>query len=364
MSQKTRPSIPPANTGLRGDAPATLVGPGGPEYGTWLGIPGRANLIDHDGIYHFRLPRLLRNFRLTEWQSVAVCGSDIFLRGLLYDAKFFSVMNLAIWDRRNRKKYGFRHIFPGKSLRIPQSLYGPEGSTSNTTARSHYFRMAIAADPARGGGSFVAQKLGSSGKLVTVDLDFRMNDLECAPVSVCRPLFLNRAMYSCTILMPAEGEILLGSSVLILDANSTTCVLEDHKGFYPHRLRYDGVMGMGTTGEGKHAGFAISNNQVPDRSRYGGNRLWIGNQVHALPPVKITRPYGHASPWVIQDLEGMVDLVFKPETQNDIQAHLGVFDMNYKGPFGSFEGMVKSPEGEVIDASRMYGMGEDESARM
>jgi hypothetical protein len=60
----------------------------------------------------------------------------------------------------------------------------------------------------------------------------------------------------------------------------------------------------------------------------------------------------------------MVDLIFHPEVPHDITMRLGLADVDYIGPFGRFEGSLRSSSGEKIDASRLYGMGEDKNLRL
>jgi len=43
---------------------------------------------------------------------------------------------------------------------------------------------------------------------------------------------------------------------------------------------------------------------------------------------------------------------------------LGIAEIDYAGPFGRFEGRLRSPSGESIHASMLYGMGEDKNVRM
>jgi hypothetical protein len=44
--------------------------------------------------------------------------------------------------------------------------------------------------------------------------------------------------------------------------------------------------------------------------------------------------------------------------------NLGIADVDYAGPFGRFEGSLKSSSGEKIDVSKLYGMGEDKNLRL
>jgi len=102
---------------------------------------------------------------------------------------------------------------------------------------------------------------------------------------------------------------------------------------------------------------------VKDQVRYNENCLWINNKVWPLPPVKVTRPQGPAGEWIIQDTEGMVDLVFAPDLKNDVRFNLGIVESDYNGPIGSFRGFIKNGEGEKIQAEFLYGCGEKQYLR-
>jgi hypothetical protein len=198
----------------------------------------------------------------------------------------------------------------------------------------------------------------------SVELSLDLAAPESAPFSVCLPLGLNRAMYSTKILMPCSGRLAAGDAVHEFSPETASGILDDHKGFYPWQMHYDWVTGFGMDRKGRRVGFNLTDNQVKDQERWNENRLWIDGKVHALPPIKITRPYGRQESWIIHDTEGMVDLTFIPESNQEIRVNLGLADIDYAGPFGRFEGSLRSPEGDTIDAKKLFGMGEEKSLRL
>jgi len=171
-------------------------------------------------------------------------------------------------------------------------------------------------------------------------------------------------MYSTKALMPASGSLKAGDLVHSFDPSMAIGIFDDHKGYYPYNLHYDWVTGFGFDRKGRKVGFNLTDNQVENQTKYNENRLWLDDEIHPLAPVKITRPFGRTSPWNIQDTEGMVDLVFTPEVSHDIALNLGLAEVDYAGPFGRFEGRLRSPSGELIVASGLYGMGEDKRMRI
>ena len=128
-------------------------------------------------------------------------------------------------------------------------------------------------------------------------------------------------------------------------------------------MRYDWVSGFGIDAKGRRVGFNLTDNQVKDQVKYNENCLWINNKIYSLPPVRVTRPAGPGGEWIIQDLEGMVDLVFVPSVANDIKLNAGLIAVDYHGPFGSFRGIIKNGSGEKIDAECLFGAGEQKYLR-
>lgn len=344
---------------LAGDAPDALVSNGAFVFGSWTGIPAHANLLDADKPYHSLLLNLLKRLRLKEWQAIQAGDDEWFICAVLYDAKLLSLTSIDLWDRVNGKKYGFRHVSLGSRFTMPESLY-PSDVLFHAPDKSISIRM----HPEDGHLGLKAACRPKQAETIDLALDFSLSEEKCAPFSVCLPLGISRAMYSTKILMPCSGTLNVAGYEHRFDGSRASGILDNHKGYYPYRLHYDWVTGFGIDASGQRVGFNLTDNQVKDQARYNENRLWIGREIYPLPPVKMTRPYGRESPWIIQDTEGMVDLVFKPEAGHDIEVNLGIIVIDYHGPFGSFEGFIASPEGHKIDVRTLYGMGEDKSLRL
>jgi hypothetical protein len=171
-------------------------------------------------------------------------------------------------------------------------------------------------------------------------------------------------MYSTKVLMPMQGWFEADGERFEFKAPDAMGVMDDSKGFYPYRMRHDRVVGFGTDSKGRRVGFNLTDNQVRDQLIYNENVLWINSRVFPLPPIKVTTPNGPENAWHIQDTEGLVDLAFKPQRHNDTKLNLLVTSMDNHVPFGSFEGMLRSPDGgEKVDAKGLYGMGEQRYLR-
>lgn len=339
--------------------PEAAVREGRFEFGRFNAPFPRANMLDVERPYHYPVPRFLKDLRLKEWQAFQFGDSRWFLFTALYNAKLFSFATFQAYDRETKARYGFKRILPGGDFRFhdrlarsrvayrgPRSLIDYDFSLDEGKIRidiEHAYRKRAA----RFSGSFA----------------FALGPRLTAPSAVCLPLGMNRAMYSTKVLMPFSGEFRSEEGDYRFDSPAAMGILDDHKGFYPWRLRYDWVTGFGLDAKGRRAGFNLTDNQVKDQERYNENCLWIGSKVWPLPPVRVTRPQGPQGDWIIQDTEGMVDLVFHPEVENDIRFNLGLVESDYHGPFGSFRGLLKNGDGDKIEAERLYGAGEQKYLR-
>jgi Protein of unknown function (DUF2804). len=340
-------------------APEAAVDGGAFAYGRY-GTPFlRANMLDVEKPFHYRVPRVVKDLRLKEWQAYQFGDQRWFFFSALYNAKLCSLALFIAYDRERKRRYGFRRVLPGGIFRFGESLSGSDvyyrGARTLLESACDYDSGSMQLTVVRGG--------RNAGRRFSGRFRFSCGPKAAAPNVVCLPLGLNRAMYSTKILMPMEGEFSIGGESFHLEGPSSMGVIDDHKGFYPYRMRYDWVSGFGADPKGRRVGFNLTDNQVRDQARYNENCLWINNKVWPLPPVKVTRPQGSAGEWIIQDTEGMVDLIFAPALANDIRFNLGLIECDYNGPLGAFRGELRNGEGEKIQADCLFGAGEKKYLR-
>jgi hypothetical protein len=69
-------------------------------------------------------------------------------------------------------------------------------------------------------------------------------------------------------------------------------------------------------------------------------------------------PKGVESDWVIQDVEGMVDLTFTPQEQLKSSFNFLLSRWEYNTPLGYYNGMLVNTEGEQIPVRSLWGLGE------
>ena len=340
-------------------SPHTIVDKGAFALGRF-GTPfRRANMLDVSHPFHYRVPRAIKDWRLKEWQAYQFGDRRWHFLASLYNAKICSFVLFIAYDRERNKRYLIRRMLPGSIFHFSESLTG-----SDVFYRSARTLLESACDFDTGSMQLtVVRGSRNPGHRFSGRFRFSCGAKVSSPNVVCLPLGLNRAMYSTKILMPMEGEFSIGGESHRFEGPGSMGIIDDHKGYYPYRLSYDWVSGFGADAKGRRIGFNLTDNQVRDQERYNENCLWINNKIWPLPPVKVTRPRGHAGEWIIQDTQGMVDLVFIPELANDLRFNVGIVESDYHGPLGSFRGFISNGEGEKIQAELLYGVGEKEYLR-
>ncbi len=340
------------------DPPQQLVENGKAVLGCFTAPVPRVNLLDLD--FASPIPRWIKAFRCKEWRAFQGGDSRWFFFSALYEAKALGLSIFCAWDKKEKRSVEMRHILPLKNFGIGENLDGE-------SAGYHNRHSAIRYTTSLSEGTIVLEASRSRrGKTpgFAAALNFAYNARQTAPSAVCLPLGLNRVMYSAKVLMPMQGWFEIGDEHFEFSAPDAMGILDDHKGYYPYTMRYDWVSGFGTDAKGRRVGFNLTDNQVRNQALYNENVLWINGKVFPLPPIKVTRPQGVAGVWHIQDTEGLVDLAFKPQKQNDVKFNLLVAQTDYHGPFGSFEGLLRSPDGEKVDVGGLFGMGEQKYLRV
>jgi hypothetical protein len=75
-------------------------------------------------------------------------------------------------------------------------------------------------------------------------------------------------------------------------------------------------------------------------------------------------PNGPDSDWVIQDIEGMVDLTFTPKELYRTGTNLLITNADFISPLGIYNGMLVNSKGEQIQIKNLFGMGKKLFLRM
>ena len=325
-----------------------------PLQGTWDRAFDEVSLLDIHRPYPFPLPRWAKDCRIKEWECFYVQDDRFFLEARLCNVKLYRIARILLYDKESGEKSIFTRLLPGSGWRLPRSL----GNASfDSRSPGFFFRIHtwLNADTIK----LDFDLRGARGRPdVTAHLAFNMKHADVTPLAVSLNFAERRNMYAFKAAAPVRGDIVAGGRHFCLDPARTSGIFCDYKGYYPYRMRGVFCGAMGFDAEGRRFGFHIAENQTKESRRNNENALWVNGRLTPLPPVRITMPEGIDSGWIIQDVEGMVDLVFTPKEPNRLGARLLLTSVGLDAPLGYYNGILVSAEGEHIQARNLWGIGE------
>jgi len=325
-----------------------------PLTGTWAKAFTQVNLLDVHKPYRYPLPRWARGRRIKEWEGFSVQNEQFCLEAFLGNFKMFQAAKIFLFSKESKEAYVFSKITYGKNWQLPQKL---ENASVECRAAGFFFRIHnwLSANTVKLDIDIAATKKQPA---FTTHLAFAMANRDIAPLVVSLNFAERRNMYAYKALTAVRGDIVLDGQHVSLNPARCTGIFRDYKGFFPYRMRLTSCGGMGFDDEGRRYGFHIVENQARDSRKNNENALWLDGRLTHLPPVRITMPGGPESDWVAQDMDGMVDLVFTPETSNRFRTNLFVAKSDFFAPMGYYNGMLATAKGEQIQVRNQWGMGE------
>jgi hypothetical protein len=332
----------------------TPVEKGKPLQGTWVSAFDEVDLLNIQRPFSFPFPKWMRDYRIKEWESFTIKDDRFFLGAMLANMKYFRMAQVYLYDKETEELLQFRKVLPFTGWKLPRNLYN-----SSIISRSYgfFFRIHnwLYADTIKVDLDIEAARTRS---FFTAHLEYDINRKKITPMAVNLPFSERRCMYAYKALAPVQGDIVFGGRRISLDPVKTLGVFGDFKGFFPYRMFSIRCTGIGFDAENCGFGFSIAENQTKETNKNNENALWVEGRLTPLPPVRITMPEGVDKEWIIQDVEGMVDLTFTPRIFRGTAFNLLVTGTEYHAPLGCFNGMLMTSEGKKIQVRNLWGLGE------
>jgi len=336
---------------------ATPVKDGEPVIGTWNKAFEKVDLLEIRKPNP--LPRWLKNYRIKEWQCFLVQNETFFMEAIFCNLKLYRMAQVVLYDKENKKKFVFRKIKPGTGWHLPNSL----ANSSVDSGSSGFFFMIhswLDADTISLDINIEATRRHPS---LTAHLSYNLNRHEITPMVVSLGMPDMRSMYAYKALAPVQGDMVFEGHHFSFKSNTCTGFFGDYKGFFPHQIHTKMCSAMGFDEEypragGRRFGFHIAENQTRETNKNNENVFWINGELTPLPPVRITMPNGPDSTWVIQDVEGMVDLTFTPKEPNRCGTNLLFTQADFNAPLGFYSGTLVNSDGEKVQFKNLFGVGE------
>ena len=164
-------------------------------------------------------------------------------------------------------------------------------------------------------------------------------------------------MYAYKALSPVHGDMVFKGRSINLKQDNCSGIFYDCKGYFPYQMHKTICSAAGFDEQNRRFGFHIAENQTKETNKNNENALWVNGELTPLPPVIITIPNGDGA-WVIQDVEGMVDLTFTPKEHYKSGAKLIFTRADFNAPMGYYNGMLVNSRGEKIQIKNLFGIGE------
>ena len=333
---------------------------GRPLQGTWTKTFSEVDLLSVRRPYPFPLPNAIKDFRIKEWESFIIQNDRFHLQARLCNLKYYRTADVLMYNRQTNERLEYRKIIPGGGWQLPRFPYN---ASVDSRSLGFFFRVHSWLDA-----ESVTLELNIRGTrrrpAFAAHATFDLARKRTTPMAVSLLFSEHRNMYAHKAFTPVSGDLVSGGQHFHLDAAETLGMFCDFKGYYPYRMRNTWCTGMGFDAENRRFGFSIGENQARESYRNNENALWIDGVLTPLPPVKITQSEGPESDWIIQDMEGMVDLVFSPREPGRNIRNIIFSRTDYEYPLGFFNGIVLSSEGEELPLRNVWGAGEKLYLRM
>ncbi|MDR1400052.1 MAG: DUF2804 domain-containing protein [Treponema sp.] len=327
---------------------------GKPLQGTWVTPFKTINLLDIERPFFFPFPKWVQDLRLKEWETFLVQDERFCLSALFGNFKTFRWAQALLYDKGAKKLLKFSKFLPFSGWHIPSTL-------SNASLDSHsynfFFRIHdwLEADTIHFD-LHIGARLKQSA--FTAHMKYDVNQSKTTPLAVNLLFSERRCMSAFKVICPIQGDIVFDGRHIVMDKEHAQGFFGNFRGYFPYRARAKWCTAF-TIDEQGHYGFSLADNQTKESFKNNENVLWMNGRLTHLPPVRITMPKGPDSDWIIQDMEGMVDLVFTPVEPVHNVLDILVVKSEYDMPLGYFNGILLDAEGTRIQARNLWGLGEN-----
>jgi hypothetical protein len=294
------------------------------------------------------------DYRIKEWESFVIQDARFYLEAILSNIKYYRWAQVLLYDKETKEQLRFRKLMPLSGWRMPRTL-----SNASIDSRSYGFFFRIH-DWLDAGIIKVDLDIEATRKRpsFTAHVEYEADRSKVTPLGVSLLFTERRCMYAYKMLAAVRGDMVFGGRHISLDPAKTLGFFGDFKGYYPYRMHSVWCTGFGFDGENRSYGFSIAENQAKETFKNNENALWVDGRLTPLPPVHITMPQGIQSDWIIQDMEGMVDLIFTPREPIRSGLNLLLMKTEYDTPLGYYNGMVLDSTGKPIPVRNLWGLGE------
>lgn len=348
-------------------APEKIVHGGKINFGTFEGCPKKLDIRGVKGPFTgVPLPTFITNLRIQSSLMFFFNIGNYIGTVDFFDHKIFGFADVSFWNKENGRKFSYRSFMGPRRRFIPHNMQNGFCASFN---RRRYIRLSW--DHKRDRFSMIFNLKGDSTR-PTVNAAFiaHFSNPNMKELLSVVP-FPSKKRCSANYFSVSQIH---GSLSLEKTAKSEAVPMEDKDGsaifcvnraYYNFHTESEFVVGAGET-NGKKFSFQIFTSQenAVDSENLNGNVLCVDGRETLLPPVKITHPFGIGKKWIIQDFENMVDLTFTPNSDVHRDVSFLILRSQLNTIYGTFEGIIKTKDGEDIVLHNFEGIAKNQILRM
>lgn len=285
------------------------------------------------------------------WHWVGVATSELFVGGAIVQLGYAANAFVYVFDRRERR------MLAQKSMLVPPQLAEIDDLAAEARAKMRRVRSRMLVEASVKAGRFISELTG--GPFVEIWLR------EGAPVALTAVCDLGPegggiGMTQKTVCMPADGEVRVGKRVFKVE--NALAGLDYTHGYLARETRWRWAQAGGRLPDGRLLGLNLVEGH--NDGEVTENGLWIGGELSQPGHARFELDDGDPmKPWRITTDDGRVDLHFHPEGARAEDLDLKVVVSQYVQPVGTFEGIVKDAEGNLVEVSKLPGVVERHRAR-
>ena len=330
--------------------PAKLVINGHPQFGTFTGAPERLSIRGvHAPFAGLPFPTFLTDFRIKSRLSYLLNIDSYIAHVEFFDAKIFGFAEITFWDKSNGKKIAYRTFLGPRSRLVPRRL---NKATCTSLKKSRKIKVSWNKEK-----NLVKLSFNLKGDSIRPTIQGKIEGQFSSPQSAEATTVIpwpreNRCSATYHLSGQAKANITFTSKNASKSLESQNICQEGlffmdiNRTLYKFHTKTEYLTALGTINS-KSFSFRLSQNQedAMEPEKYNDNLLFSAKEITPLPPVLITHSYGKDKNWIIQDTEGMVDLVFTPKSIQSHNINAIIVKSKYDAIYGTFEGTILDKDG-------------------
>lgn len=284
--------------------------------------------------------RWLRRLRLKEWIGFFVAHPEWSVSFIMQDAKIASSSDLFAFHHGADRLEHHRGVSGPGSLRLPPVL---STAPCRFSSAGYELEYRFGADGDDHGIHIAIDGAGTSAA-VSGELVLHPADAS-APLSVAAEL-PRGSFYTWKQIFGVDGELRVGRDRIVYEADRDLAIVDEHRSLLPYRTDWTwGTFAFRTDGGFVGANFA-ARPQRDDQEEESA--LWFPGVCEPLADVSF-RPTSDdpLASWRIESADRRLAVTFTPDRSMDVGQQLGVFAVDYVMRYGTYDGVLVGPDGEV-----------------